>query len=54
VDYWSQRILQRPLPKRHRDELARYMLLGNDDENYSQRLTRMVQLILMSPEFQLR
>jgi uncharacterized protein (DUF1800 family) len=53
VDYWSTRILLRPLPAPQRAALIDYLGHAND-ENYWEYLTRMVQLIVMSPEFQLR
>ncbi len=56
VDYWTDRILLRPLPDAHRDELVKLMreVSPNDKEAYAEYLKNMVQLIIMSPDFQLR
>jgi hypothetical protein len=56
VDYWTNRILLRPLPGPHRDELITLMrsVSPDDNETYGEYLKSMVQLIMMSPEFQLR
>jgi uncharacterized protein (DUF1800 family) len=56
VDYWSERALLRPMLSEHRRALIDLMSSGDDDsdEAYRDRLNRTVQLILMSPDFQLR
>ena len=51
--YWAERILLRPLPDAHHTAIVA-TLKSADDSNYAESLTHAVQLILMSPQAQLR
>lgn len=53
VEYWSDRILMRQLPLDQRGALTDLIKRGGDD-GYGEYLNRAVQLIFMSPDFQLR
>jgi uncharacterized protein (DUF1800 family) len=56
VDYWSDRLLARPLPGTMRADLVDMMSKSDpeDPESTKAWLTRVVQLIVMSPEYQKR
>jgi len=60
ADFWSKRILGRDLSSEHRQTVVDFIAQGRNpgftlsQEQIAERLPSMVQLILMSPEFQLR
>ncbi len=60
ADFWIQRILGRSIAQEHRDQIASFIAQGRNPaydlppQQIEERLPSMVQLILMSPEFQLR
>jgi len=61
VDFWVNRVLGRPMhPTASRDVLVEFIAQGRNpdydltDSQIAERLKRMVALILMSPDFQLR
>ncbi len=60
ADFWIQRILGRSMASEHRQTVVDFIAQGRNPafdlsgEQIAERLPSMVQLILMSPEFQLR
>jgi uncharacterized protein (DUF1800 family) len=60
VDYWSGRILVRPMPPEERNPIVAFLAAGRSpdadmpDDEITERIRFMVALILMSPSFQWR
>jgi hypothetical protein len=60
TDYWIDRVLGRPIASADRSEIVRAMAQADHpdaplgDETFARRLPQLVELILMSPDFQWR
>ena len=60
TDFWIDRLLGRPIAPGDRDEIVRAVARADspdaplDDDTFAKRLPQLVELILMSPDFQWR
>jgi hypothetical protein len=60
VDYWIDRLLGRPMSPADRGEIVRAVAQADNpdaplgDETFGKRIPQLVELILMSPDFQWR